>query len=85
MSRSELGEVGLTGLSFRLGTLKIQVFSPKLSGGRAAWVNAGSIEALYRRAVQDCIIFDEPSTNEVGTDDKYYQLMVDIPFTVLTE
>jgi len=80
-----MGEVGLEGLSFRRGILKIQVFSNKNIDGRQAWVNAGSIEAIFRRAVNDCIVYGEPNTNEVGAGDRYYQLVVDIPFEVLTE
>jgi hypothetical protein len=85
MAGTEEGEVGLAGLSFRSGILKIQVFGPKNKEGRAAWVNAGSIEAIFRRGVDSCIIYGEPSTNEVGTDERYYQLAVDISFQALTE
>ena len=85
MGRSELGEVGLTGLSFRTGLLKVQVFGPKNKESREAWVNAGSIESIFRRAVDSCIVYGEPSTNEIGTDERYYQLAIDIPFQALTE
>jgi len=85
MGRSREGEVGLEGLSFRTGILKIQVFGPKNSNSREAWVCAGSIESIFRRAVNTCIVFGEPNTNEVGAGDRHYQLVVDIPFEALTE
>ena len=85
MGNTEEGEVGLEGLSFRNGVLKIQVFGPKNGGNRDTWVTAGSLEAIYRREVYNCIVFDEPRSNEIGAGDRHYQLVVDIPFTVLTE
>jgi len=84
MGGSVIGELGTEGLGFRYGVVKIQCFGPKGEDGRSVWVTAGTLEAIYRREVlSDCIILDEPSTNEVGTDDKWYQLAVDVPFTIL--
>lgn len=86
MGLTELGELGENGLGLRSGVLKIQCFGPMGSESREVWVTAGTIEALYRRKVLDsCLIIDEPSTNEIGEDGKFYQLVVDAPFTVLTD
>lgn len=85
MGRSTEGEVGLAGLSFRSGILKIQVFGPKNEKSREAWLCAGSIESIFRRGVDSCIVYGEPNTSEVGAGDRYYQLVVDIPFEALTE
>ena len=81
MNQSDIGELGESGLGFRNGILKLQVFGPKGKESRTAWVNAGSLEALFRRKVLDRCVFDEPSTTEVGSDEEFYQLAVDVGFT----
>jgi hypothetical protein len=77
---TEMSELGTDGVGFRYGVLKIQVFGPKGKESRETWTNAGSLEGLFRREVIDGIIFDEPSTNEIGNSEKFYQLAVDVPF-----
>ena len=81
MNLSEIAELGESGLGFRHGVLKMQVFGPKGKESRTAWANAGSLEALFRRKVLSRIVFDEPNTTEIGADDEFYQLAVDVGFT----
>ena len=81
MSMSTIGELGTTGLGFRQGVVKLQVFGPKGRESRTVWMNAGSLETIFRRKVLSRIVFDEPSTTEVGADDEFYQLAVDVGFT----
>jgi len=81
MAPSTIGELAENGVGFRDGVLKIQVFGPKGKESRVAWANAGTLEALFRRQVISRIVFDEPSTTEIGNDGNHYQLAVDIPFT----
>ena len=81
MNMSTIGELGTSGLAFRHGIVKLQVFGPKGRESRTAWANAGSLETIFRREVLSRIVFDEPSTTEVGADDEFYQLAVDVGFT----
>lgn len=81
MNMTTIAELGTTGLAFRHGIVKLQVFGPKGRDSRTAWANAGSLEDIFRRQVLERIVFDEPNTTEVGADDEFYQLAVDVGFT----
>jgi hypothetical protein len=81
MNMTTIAELGTVGLAFRHGIVKLQVFGPKGKDVRTAWANAGSLEDIFRRQVLERIVFDEPSTTEVGADDEFYQLAVDVGFT----
>lgn len=77
---TNIGELGSDGVGFRHGIVKIQVFGPKGKESRESWTNAGSLEGIFRREVLDRCVFDEPHTTEVGVDEDFYQLAVNVPF-----
>jgi len=77
------GEKGEDGVGIRTGVLFVDIFVPKGTGNKAALDYSIKIERLFRKKNLDNIIFDEPSTNDIGvygTDSPYYQVQVKTPF-----
>jgi len=76
-----IGELGTIGVSVRPGVLSISVFTPPNSGTKIAIDYAQRLEALFRRAEMEGIIFNEPYSTDMGLNENgYYQILMQVGF-----
>lgn len=61
-------ELGSDGQGLRDGLLMISVFIPSGTGQKAAFTWADRLERIFRRLDLGDLWFDEPSSNDAGTD-----------------
>lgn len=80
MGDTFIGELGPDGVGLRTGVLKISIFTKPNTGTIASNRYATRLETLLRRVIiGGGIIFDEPSTRELGIENGWNHTMVTTP------
>jgi len=79
MGDSFLQELGPDGCGQRTGVWKISIFTKPNTGTKTAYTYAVRLEAMVRREIINGVIFDEPSTREVGIENGWFHTMVTAP------
>ena len=82
MGETIVGELGVGGIGMRQGLLMISIFGLLGEGYQILLGYAETFENMFRRRELSGIVFNEPSTDILGTDeDGYYHVLVSIDFT----
>lgn len=64
----------------RTGVVVVQVFVPRGSGDGKAWSIAEEVAAIFEASTISGIRFGAAGTEEVGTQDSWFQINVRVPF-----